>query len=188
MTTYKAVKVSGASPSDLIAVFGIGGLGHLAMQYAQIFGGTVVAVDPLDQRLETAKELGAKYTVNPTKEDPVEFIQKLGGADVTISTAVSPKAFEQGYKALRRGGTIVFVALPADNFVQLPIFETVLNDIHVVGSIVGTRLDLDETFQLHGDGKTKVISERRKLDDVTACFEEVEKGLMKSPRLVFEVS
>jgi len=187
VTTYKALKVSGARPADLVAVFGVGGLGHLARQYAQIFGGTVVAVDPVDQRLETAKELGAAYTVNPTKEDPVEFIQKLGGANVTVSTAVSPKAFEQGYRALRRGGTIVFVALPADNYVQLPIFETVLNGIKVVGSIVGTRHDLDETFQLHRDGKTKVIYEKRKLDDVNHCFEEVEKGLMKSPRLVFEL-
>jgi propanol-preferring alcohol dehydrogenase len=187
VTTYKAVKVSGARPSDLVAVFGIGGLGHLAMQYAQVFGATVVAVDPVDQRLETAKELGAQYTVNPTRDDPVAFIQKLGGADVTISTAVSPKAFEQGYSSLRRGGTIVFVALPADNYVQLPIFETVLNGITVVGSIVGTRLDLDETFQLHSAGKTKVIYEKRKLDDVNECFEEVEKGLMKSPRLVFEI-
>lgn len=188
VTTYKAVKVSGAKPSDLVAVFGLGGLGHMAMQYAKVAGASVVAVDLLDERLKTARELGADFTVNPRNEDPVEFIKKLGGADVTISTAVSPKAFEQGYQALRRGGTIVFVALPADNYVQLPIFETVLNGITVIGSIVGTRLDLQETFELHGAGQTKVLYEKRKLDDVNESFHEVEEGTMKTPRLVFDLT
>jgi propanol-preferring alcohol dehydrogenase len=187
VTTYKAVKVSGAKPSDLVAVFGLGGLGHMAMQYAKTAGATVVAVDLLDERLNTAKELGADYTVNPRSEDPVQYIKKLGGADVTISTAVSPKAFEQGYQALRRGGTIVFVALPADNYVQLPIFETVLNGITVVGSIVGTRVDLQETFELHAAGKTKVLYEKRVIDDVNSAFHEVEEGTMKTPRLVFDL-
>ncbi|MFP4438562.1 MAG: zinc-dependent alcohol dehydrogenase [Chloroflexaceae bacterium] len=187
VTTYKAVKVSGAKPSDLVAVFGLGGLGHMAMQYAKTAGATVVAVDLLDERLKTAKELGADYTVNPRSEDPVQYIKKLGGADVTISTAVSPRAFEQGYQALRRGGTIVFVALPADNYVQLPIFETVLNGITVVGSIVGTRVDLQETFELHAAGKTKVLYEKRVIDDVNSAFQEVEEGTMKTPRLVFDL-
>lgn len=187
VTTYKAVKVSGAKPSDLVAVFGLGGLGHMAMQYAKTAGATVVAVDLLDERLNTAKELGADYTVNPRSEDPIQYIKKLGGADVTISTAVSPKAFEQGYQALRRGGTIVFVALPADNYVQLPIFETVLNGITVVGSIVGTRVDLQETFELHAAGKTRVLYEKRVIDDVNSAFQEVEEGTMKTPRLVFDL-
>lgn len=188
VTTYKAVKVSGARSSDLVAVFGIGGLGHLALQYAKIAGATVVAVDLLDERLQTASELGADITINAKQVDPVEEIKKLGGADVVISTAVSAKAFEQGYRALRRGGKIVFVALPADNYVQLPIFETVLNGITVVGSIVGTRLDLEETFELHAAGRTHVIYEKRRLEQVNESFEEVEHGTMHTPRLVFDLS
>jgi len=135
VTTYKAVKMSGARPGQLMAVFGIGGLGHLALQYGKISGATVVAVDVVDDKLELAKELGADYVVNALTEDPVEVIQALGGAHAAISVAVAPKAFEQAFGALRRGGTLVFVALPADNFVKLPIFETVLNGITVVGSI-----------------------------------------------------
>jgi len=92
VTTYKAVKVSQARSSDLVAVFGIGGLGHLAMQYAQIAGGTVVAVDIVDHKLELAKRLGAAYTVNALEENPADVIQKLGGADAAIVLAVSPKA------------------------------------------------------------------------------------------------
>ncbi len=112
MTTYKAVKVAGTRSSDLVAVFGVGGLGHLAIQYAAIAGGRVIAVDLLDEKLELARELGAEFTVNAAREDPVEAIKALGGADQAIALAVSPRAFEQAYGSLRRGGTLVFVALP----------------------------------------------------------------------------
>jgi len=186
LTTYKAVKVSGARSSDLVAVFGIGGLGHLAMQYAKIAGGSVVAVDLLDEKLDLARRLGADHTVNAKTHDPVEEIKKLGGADVAVVVAVSPKAFEQAYRSLRRGGTMVFVALPADNFVQLPIFETVLNGIRIQGSIVGTRLDLQEVFDLHSAMKTHVICETRRLETVNEDFEDVEKGRVQA-RLVFEM-
>jgi propanol-preferring alcohol dehydrogenase len=100
--------------------------------------------------------------------------------------AVAPKAFEQAFSALRRGGTLVFVALPADNFVKLPIFETVLNGITILGSIVGTRKDLAEVYTLHAQGRTRVIRETRRLDDVNECFEEVEKGHVKA-RIVFDL-
>jgi propanol-preferring alcohol dehydrogenase len=186
VTTYKAVKVSGARPASLVAVFGIGGLGHLALQYAKIFGATVVAVDVVEDKLELARELGADYTVNALTEDPVAAIRALGGAHAAISVAVAPKAFEQAYSSLRRGGTLVFVALPADNHVKLPIFETVLNGITIVGSIVGTRTDLAEVFRLHELGRTRVVRETRKLDEVNECFEEVEKGQVKA-RLVFDL-
>jgi alcohol dehydrogenase, propanol-preferring len=186
LTTYKAVKVSGARPSELVAIYGIGGLGHLALQYAKIAGATVVAVDLLDEKLDLARQLGADYVVNGKKQDPVEEIKKLGGASAAVVLAVSPKAFEQAYRSLRRGGTLVFVALPADNYVQLPIFETVLNAIKIVGSIVGTRLDLMEVYDLHSAGKTRVVSETRRLESVNESFEEVEKGQVTA-RLVFEL-
>ena len=186
VTTYKAVKVSGARPGALVAVFGIGGLGHLALQYAKIFGATVVAVDVVEEKLALARELGADHTVNALTEDPVQAIKALGGAHAAISVAVAPKAFEQAYGSLRRGGTLVFVALPADNTVQLPIFETVLNGITVVGSIVGTRAELAEVFALHAQGRTRVVRETRRLDQVNECFEEVEKGQVQA-RLVFDL-
>src|SRR5436305_540271 len=184
VTTYKAVKVAGTRSSDLVAVFGVGGLGHLAIQYAAIAGGRVIAVDLIDEKLELARELGAEFTINATKQDPVEEIQALGGADQAIALAVSPKAFEQAYGTLRRGGKLVFVALPADNHVTLPIFETVLNGITVVGSIVGTRADLREVFELHVAGKTKVIREIRPLCRVTESIADVEAARVAA-RIVF---
>jgi propanol-preferring alcohol dehydrogenase len=185
VTTYKAVKVAGTRSSDLVAVFGVGGLGHLAIQYAAIAGGRVIAVDLIDQKLDLARELGAEFTVNAAREDPVEAIQRLGGADQAIALAVSPRAFEQAYCSLRRGGTLVFVALPADNEVTLPIFETVLGGITIVGSIVGTRSDLREVFELHAAGKTRVIRETRPLDQVNEAIADLEAGRVAA-RIVFE--
>jgi propanol-preferring alcohol dehydrogenase len=95
VTTYKAIKVAGTRSSDLVAVFGVGGLGHMAIQYARIAGGQVVAVDLHDEKLELAKDLGAEFTVNAAKEDPAAAIQELGGADQAIALAVSPTSFEQ---------------------------------------------------------------------------------------------
>jgi len=186
VTTYKAVKLSGARPGHLVAVFGVGGLGHLALQYAKISGATVVAVDVVDDKLQLAKELGADYVVNALTEDPVAAIKALGGAHSAISVAVAPKAFEQAFGALRRGGTLVFVALPADNFVKLPIFETVLNGITIIGSIVGTRKDLAEVYAIHAQGRTRVVRETHKLAEVNECFEQVEKGHIKA-RVVFDL-
>lgn len=184
VTTYKAVKVAGTRPSDLVAIFGVGGLGHLALQYARIAGGRVVAVDLQEEKLALAKELGAEFTVNASKEDPVEAIQRLGGVDQAIALAVSPRAFEQAYRSLRRGGTLVFVGLPADNTIELPIFETVLNGITLVGSIVGTRVDLREVFELHAAGLTRVITEVRSLETVNDAIEDVEAGRVPA-RIVF---
>jgi propanol-preferring alcohol dehydrogenase len=186
VTTYKAVKISGARPASLVAVFGIGGLGHLAVQYAKIFGATVVAVDVVDDKLQLARDLGADYTVNALTQDPVQAIKKLGGAHAALSIAVAPKAFEQAYGSLRRGGRLVFVALPAENTVPVPIFETVLGGITIVGSIVGTRTDLAEVFRLHAAGRTRVVRETRTLDEVNECFEQVEKGQVPA-RLVFDL-
>jgi alcohol dehydrogenase, propanol-preferring len=187
VTTYKAVKVSGARPSMLAAVFGVGGLGHMAVQYAEIAGCTVVAIDIHDDKLEFAKQLGATYTVNAATQDPIEEIKKLGGADVAIATAVSPLAFEQAFSAMARGGTLVFVGLPADNIVKLPIFQTVLNGITIRGSIVGTHHDLEEVFRLHELGRTQVLYETRRLEQVNEAFKEVEEGTAGTARLVFEL-
>jgi propanol-preferring alcohol dehydrogenase len=167
-------------------VFGIGGLGHMALQYARIQGATVVAVDVHDDKLTTAKELGADFVVNAAEQDPAEEIKKLGGADAAIATAVSPKAFESAYRSLARGGTLVFVGLPADNHVQLPIFETVLNGITIKGSIVGTHHDLEDVFALHQLGRTRVLYETRSLDDVNDAFADVEEARTSAPRVVLQ--
>ncbi|TIC82750.1 alcohol dehydrogenase AdhP [Nocardioides sp. GY 10127] len=187
VTTYKAVKVADVRPTERVAIFGIGGLGHLALQYAQVFGGDVVAVDVEEPKLELARRLGATWTVNARTSDPVEEIAALGGVDVAIVLAVHPKVFEQAFASLRRGGRLVCVGLPPENegAMEVPIFDTVLKGISVIGSIVGTREDLAEVFRLHAAGRTEVVAEGRKLDDVNAAIDEVLSGATTA-RIVFE--
>jgi propanol-preferring alcohol dehydrogenase len=188
VTTYKAVKVSGARPSDVVAVFGVGGLGHLAVQYAKIAGATVVAVDVTEEKLLLAKALGADATVNARLVDPAATIQTdLGGADVVITTAAAAEPLRAAFASLRRGGRLVLVGLPADNELRLPVFETVLGGISVIGSIVGTRRDLAEVFELHAAGRTRVVYDTRRLDDVNEAMADVLAGTVEA-RLVFDLS
>jgi propanol-preferring alcohol dehydrogenase len=162
------VKIAGARSSDLVAVFGAGGLGHVAIQYAAITGAAVVAVDINAARLEAVRALGAEHVVHAGEQDPIAAIQRLGGPRAAISTAVSPIAFQQALGSLRRGGTLSCVGLPADNEMKLPIFETVLGGLTVRGSIVGTHRDLEEVFEL-----------------LNEAIEQVLDGSAPSPRLVF---
>jgi alcohol dehydrogenase, propanol-preferring len=188
VTTYKAVKSSGARSSDLVAVFGAGGLGHLAIQYARITGASVVAVDINEERLQTARELGAEHVIHAGEEDPAAVLQRLGGADVAVSTAVSPSAFEQAMGGLARGGRLVCVGLPAENDMKVPIFQTVLGGLSLAGSIVGTHHDLEEVFALHRRGLTRVLSVERSLDDINEAVEQVLDGSAPAPRLVFRMA
>jgi len=155
------------------------------VQYARIAGAEVDAVDTNPMRLEAARELGAKHVVHAGQEDPVAAIQRLGGADAAISTAVTPIAFEQALRALARGGELVCVGLPAQNELRVPIFETVLGGLTIRGSIVGTHHDLEEVFALHHRGLTRVLRADRPLEDINATIEEVLDGSAPAPRMVF---
>jgi propanol-preferring alcohol dehydrogenase len=186
VTTYKAVKVAGVGPTDLVAVSGIGGLGHLAVQYAKIAGATVAAVDVTDDKLALAGELGADILIDARKEDPAEVLRRHGGAHAAIALAVDDRATAALQRGLRRGGRLVLVALPAGGALRVPVFDTVLNGISVIGSIVGTRQDLAEVFELHAAGRTRVIYETRPLEAVNDCVEEILGGQVRA-RVVFEM-
>jgi propanol-preferring alcohol dehydrogenase len=185
VTTYKAIKVGSVRPGDLVAVSGVGGLGHLAVQYAKIFGGTVAAVDITDEKLTLARELGADIVIDARADDPAEVLQAHGGADVAVGLAVDDKSFATAYAGLRRGGRLVLVALPASGTLSIPVFDTVLNGTSVIGSIVGTRADLNEVFALHAAGRTRVIYETRPLAEVNEAIAEVLHGKARA-RLVLE--
>jgi len=185
VTTYKAVKVAHVVPTERVAIFGIGGLGHLAVQYAKIVGGFVTAVDVVDDKLALAARLGADHLVNASTTDPVAALQSEGGADVAIVLAASSTVFDQAFHSLRRGGRLICVGLPKDGAFELPIFETVLKGLSVVGSIVGTRQDLREVFALHAAGRTEVVTETRDLADIAVSMDDVLAGHIPA-RIVFE--
>jgi len=184
VTTYAAVKAARVVPSERVAVFGVGGLGHLAVQYARLVGAQVLAVDVRQDKLALAQELGADHTINAAETDPVEAISALGGADVALVLAVAPSVFDQAFRSLNRGGRMVLVSLPAEGTLTVPIFDTVLKGISIIGSIVGTRQDLVEVFDLHAAGRTKVVAAERELRDVNQAMNEVISGTVPA-RLVF---
>lgn len=176
VTTYKALKVSEAGPGDWVAIYGIGGLGHVALQYAKAMGFNVIAVDIQDDKLDLASQLGADLTINAMKADPIQQIkEKVGGVQAAVSVAVTKKAFEQAYGSVKRGGTLVVVGLPNDEL-PIPIFDHVLNGVSVKGSIVGTRKDLQEAIEFAAQGKVKTNISIEPLDNINEVFERMEKG------------
>ena len=176
VTVYKGLKATDTRPGDWVVVSGIGGLGHMAVQYAKAMGLNVVAVDISDAKLQLARKLGASLVVNARENDPAAFVKKeIGGAQGVIVTAVSPKAFEQALGMVARGGTVSLVGLPPGSF-PLPIFDTVLNGITVRGSIVGTRLDLQEALDFAGAGKVKATVATERLENINQIFARMHAG------------
>lgn len=179
VTTYKAVKTSGIRPGQWIGVFGIGGLGNLAVQYAKhVFGAKVVAFDINDEKLEFAKEMGADVIVNSLREDPVARAMELTGGkglDATVITAVAKTPFNQAVNVVKAGARVVAVGLPVDKM-DLDIPRLVLDGIQVVGSLVGTRQDLEEAFAFAAEGKVTPKCEMRPLEDINDIFDEMEAG------------
>ena len=189
VTVYKGLKMTEARPGDTVAISGIGGLGHMAVQYAVAMGLNVVAVDVDDAKLDLARRLGAKFTVNArTSVDPATEVKREtgGGVQGTLVTAVSEKAFEQAIGMVDRGGTVTLNGLPPGDF-PLNIFGMVLNGITVRGSIVGTRLDLQESLDFAGDGKVRATIQTAPLDDINPIFERMKKGQIEG-RMVLDLA
>ena len=176
VTVYKGLKMTDTRPGDWVVVSGIGGLGHVAVQYAKAMGLNVIAVDVDDAKLELAKKLGASLGVNARRADPAAFVKnEVGGARGVLVTAVSPKAFEQAMGMVARGGTVSLLGLPPGDF-PLSIFNTVLNGITVRGSIVGTRLDLQEALDFAGQGKVKATVATGRLESINDIFSRMRAG------------
>lgn len=186
VTVYKGLKETDTKAGEWVGISGIGGLGHLAVQYAKAMGMHVAAIDISNEKLDLAKKLGADVTVNALENDPGDFLKKeTGGMHGVLVTAVSPVAFKQGISALRRKGTIALNGLPPGGF-DLPIFETVLNRYTVRGSIVGTRKDMQEAIQFALEGKVKATVHTRRLENINAVFDEMKAGAIEG-RVVMEI-
>jgi propanol-preferring alcohol dehydrogenase len=187
VTVYKGLKVTDTRPGEWVAISGIGGLGHMAVQYARAMGLNVAAVDVDDAKLRLAERLGATVTVNARNADPAAFLQReIGGAHGVLVTAVSRQAFAQGVGMLRRGGTMSLVGLPPGDF-PLDIFGMVLNGITVRGSIVGTRLDLQESLEFAAAGKVRATVATDRLDRINDVFARMERGEIEG-RIVLDMA
>ncbi|MGV3346717.1 alcohol dehydrogenase AdhP [Enterobacteriaceae bacterium LUAb1] len=186
VTVYKGLKMTNTKPGDWVVISGIGGLGHMAVQYARAMGLNVAAVDIDDEKLAFAKRLGADVVANAKNVDPASvFKEAFGGAHGVLVTAVSPKAFEQAVGVLRRGGTMVLNGLPPGKF-DLSIFDMVLDGITVRGSIVGTRKDLQEALDFAGRGKVAASIAVEPLENINDIFQRMHEGKIEG-RIVIDM-
>ena len=187
VTTYKAIKEAQLQPGQWTVIFGAGGLGNLAVQYAKkVFNAHVVAVDINNDKLALAKEVGADIVINGHEvEDVAALIQeKTGGAHSAVVTAVSKVAFNQAVDSIRAGGRVVAVGLPSE-MMDLSIVKTVLDGIQVIGSLVGTRKDLEEAFQFGAEGLVVPVVQKRPISDAVDVFDEMEAGTIQG-RMVLD--
>ncbi|HEM3669465.1 TPA: alcohol dehydrogenase AdhP [Streptococcus suis] len=188
VTCYKAIKEAHLEPGQWIAIYGAGGLGNLAVQYAKkVFNAHVIAVDINNDKLELAKEVGADVIINGLEvEDVPGYIKEVtgGGAHSTVVTAVSKVAFNHAIDSVRAGGYVVAVGLPSE-YMDLSIVKTVLDGIKVVGSLVGTRKDLEEAFHFGAMGLVVPVVQKRPVEDAEAVFDEMAAGTIQG-RMVLD--
>jgi propanol-preferring alcohol dehydrogenase len=188
VTSYKGIRETQARPGEWIVISGIGGLGHLAIQYAQAMGLHVAAIDISESKLSLARSLGAEIVVNANDIGALEDIRRGtgGGAQGVLVTAVSPSAFTQALGMVRRKGTICLVGLPPGEFAT-PIFDVVLKRITLRGSIVGNRQDLAEAIDMAAYGKVQAMVEPYPLSQVNVVLDRLRVGGIEG-RAVLDMS
>src|SRR5581483_3431980 len=180
VTTYRGLKRSETRPGQWMAVIGIGGLGHIAVQYAAAMGMRVAAVDIDPKKLALAKKLGAEVCIDAREEKPVSALRKAtgGGVHGAVVAAVATAAFEQSVGMLRPAGTVVFLGLPGGKADELRTSIAAISgrELTVRGSSVGSRLDLDEAvaFALRGQVTAKI--ETAPLASANKVLERMRKG------------
>jgi propanol-preferring alcohol dehydrogenase len=175
LTVYKALKSSGIRAGETLAVFGVGGLGHLAVQVAAAQGVRVAAVDIAPAKLELARECGAAILVDPAKEQPRKALRSVGGAHVAIVCSGSKAAYESALTSVRKGGTLVVVGMPSDP-IPVSAVALVAGELRIIASAVGTRADLAELLELAARGGIRCRHEVRPLADAGESLERMRRG------------
>ncbi len=189
VTTYRGIKRTGVRAGQWVAVVGVGGLGHIAVQYAKAMGMRVAAVDIADDKLALAKSLGAEVMINGRDGNAVAAVQKqIGGAHAVIVVAVAPQAFEQAVAMLRPAGVAAYIGLPGGDrdTIRLSISGIVNGERTVTGSNVGTRLDLAEAVDFAARGLVKSRIETAPLEEINTVLERMRKGKING-RVVLKI-
>ena len=175
VTVYRALKNAGAGAGQRIAVFGVGGLGHLAVQIANAFGAQVIAFDLSQEKLDLALQLGAASAVNVTDAEAVKKVIVSGGVHIAVVTSAAKAAFDTALKCLRPTGTLAVVGLPAEPL-SFPALALVGGEVRVMGSAVGTRDDLRAVLALAASGKLRCRTESQPLEKVNEVLERMRRG------------
>jgi len=176
VTAYKGIKETETRAGQWLAISGIGGLGHLAIQYAKWMGCNVVAIDVSEEKLQLARSLQADLAIHAGDDNAVKRMRSLtGGVHGALVSAVSTTAFTQAVSLLRPRGCMALVGIPPGTF-SIPVFDLVLRRITLRGSVVGTRNDLSEALQVAAAGNVTPHITWDKLDNINAVLERLKAG------------
>jgi propanol-preferring alcohol dehydrogenase len=183
LTVYHALRNAGSFAGLRVAVFGVGGLGHLGVQLAKLGGAEVIAVDFGDAKLDLALKLGAARALDARDPDIVKQLRAGGGPHVALVTAASKAAYDLAFKTIRRRGTILVVGLPKED---LTFFadDLVVSECKIVGSAVGTRAEMHELLALAAAGKIRCEAETVTLDQVSDVFARMDRGELRGRAVI----
>ncbi|MEE9219438.1 MAG: zinc-dependent alcohol dehydrogenase [Acidobacteriota bacterium] len=186
VTAYKAVKLSGARPGRTLGVFGIGGLGHLGLQYGMLAGARVIAIDVHPTKLALAEELGAEACVDASQGGAARSLRKRGGIDDAVIFATSEHAIQDAVKALNQNGTVVVAALPSGE-IRLRAMELAGRGVRLIGTSLGTRRDLAEALEMAASGRVQVRVETCRMEEVNAILETMRGHRLDVARKVIQI-
>ena len=175
VTVYRALKNAGTGPGQRVAVFGIGGLGHLAVQIAKAWGAEVIAFDVSEEKLGLARELGATVAINVADPDAIKTARKLGGMHVCVVTSAAKAAYDMALKCLRPTGTLAVVGLPTEAL-SFQALALVGPELRIVSAAVGTRDDIRAVLELAAAGKVECRIEEAPLEAVNDVLARMKKG------------
>jgi propanol-preferring alcohol dehydrogenase len=187
VTVYKALKELALTPGSWLVISGIGGAGHLAIQYARLMGLQVIAIDVDADKVALAEKLGATIAINAEAEFPVNrVVRQTGGVPAVMVTTGAIKAFEQGIRMLRRCGVCMLVGVAREPF-PITVFDVVIKGVSVRGSLIGTRQDVREALDLVSAGEITPLIDSRPLEEVNTAVADLRQGRVKG-RLILRMS
>ncbi len=175
ITTFNALRNSGARPGDLVAVLGIGGLGHLGVQFAARAGFHTVAIARGQDKAPLAKELGAHHYIDSQAQDPVEELTKLGGARVILATVTDAKAMAAVIGGLGDDGTLLIVGAPGEPM-EVPVLPLISKRRAIRGWPSGTGMDSEDTLNFSSLQGVRPMIETFPLDKAPEAYERMMSG------------
>jgi alcohol dehydrogenase, propanol-preferring len=175
LTVYRALKRSTISRGQRLAIFGIGGLGHLAVQIGRELGAQVTAIDVADEKLELAKSVGAANGLNAASTNVVKELRSKGGVHVALVTSAVKAAYDMAFSCLRPTGTLLVVGLPSENISFPPILMSA-REVRIQATAVGTREELREVLAMADEGKIRCHVNTRPLASANEALDQLRYG------------
>jgi alcohol dehydrogenase, propanol-preferring len=175
VTVFRALTHAGISPGQRLAIFGLGGLGHLAVQIGREFGAEVTAIDISDEKLARGKALGAANVLNAVTGEVAKQMRSAGGAHVALVCSAAKAAYDMAFSCLRPTGTLQVVGLPAENICFPPILMAA-GEVRIKASAVGTRKDLLGVLEMAAAGKLHCDVTSRPLEFANEALQLLRSG------------